>query len=187
MLQIAGSEKLNSTSLLMDVLNEVGNTIHENVKVEQMTSAKSIFRGTMKTPTGKFRIRLKGLMKTGLKFTRYSQITFQASSVVMLTIKAGYEHTATAGNKTAPIYVYLYSNTVRSHYTLTATSTYGSTLTSPSSVTLEKGTNTTVTLQHNLPNNVRQLIGKVVTIKLGVVATSSSERREHKIKMMYVP
>ena len=187
MLQVAGSELLDPASLSIDVLNGSESTVYENIKVEPMADAKSIFRGTMKIPAERFRIRLKGLMKNGQNFTRYSRVSFKESNMVVLTIKAGYEYTATIGNATAPVYVYLYSKAATGIYNLTASSTYGSIQTNPSSVSLRKGTNTTVTLQHNLPNNAQQLVGKIVTITLRVISISSSEQKDHKIKMMYVP
>ena len=187
MLQVAGSELLDPTTLSIDVLNAAGSTVYKDIKVEPMADAKSIFRGIMRIPAERFRIRLKGVMNNGQNFTRYSQVSFKESNIVMLTIKAGYEYTATIGNATAPVYIYLYSKAEVGTYKLTASSTYGSIKANLSAVSLRKGTNTTVSLQHNLPNNAHKLVGKIVTITLSVISVSSSEQKDHQIKMMYVP
>ena len=186
MLQVAGTDLLDPNSLSMDVVNETGSIIRNDIKVEPMENAKSIFRCTMKTPNSKFKIRLKGMMKNGHNFTRLSQVSFKYSSIVLLTMRAGYEYTATVGNNTAPVYVYFYSKSETDVYNVTASSTYGSMQLNPSSVRLMKGTNTTLSLQHHLPNNAQQLVGKVVTIKVAVSGSISLERKEHQIKMMYV-
>jgi len=186
MLQVAGTDLLDPNSLSMDVVNETGSIIRNDIKVEPMENAKSIFRCTMKTPNSKFKIRLKGMMKNGHNFTRLSQVSFKYSSIVLLTMRAGYEYTATVGNNTAPVYVYFYSKSETDVYNVTASSTYGSMQVNPSSVRLMKGTNTTLSLQHHLPNNAQHFVGKVVTIKVAVSGSISLERKEHQIKMMYV-
>ena len=187
MLQISGTDLINLESLLVDIVSESGRLLEEGIEARAMPDTKGIIRGQIKTPNGKFKIQLKGKMKNGQNFTRLSQTSFKASNIVVLTIKAGNDYTATVSNRTAPIRVYLYSKAPSDRYTLTATSNYGSVSVSPSYVQLDQGRNTTVSLQHTLPYNAANLIGKLVTITLKVTMTRSVERKDHQIQMMYVP
>jgi len=187
MLQVSGAENIESESLLIDILRESGNVLQENLPIDLMPGAKGILRGTINTPNEAFKIQLKGKTKAGQNFTRVSQTSFKASNIVLLTIAAGLDFTATVSNQTAPIRLYLYSKAATGTYNLNVQSTLGSVSVSPSSVLLASGTNTTVTVQHTLPANAGQLIGKMVTITVKVTMAISAEKQEHQIEMMYVP
>ena len=187
MLQLSGSKLLDSESMLIDILSESGRLLQENLPIDLMPGARGILRGKIKTPDEKFKIQLKGKTKSGQNFTRLSQTSFMASNIVLLTITAGLDYTATVSNRTAPIRLYLYSKAAADTYYFRITSTYGSTSVNPSSVVLPKGTNTTITMQHTLPSNADKLVGKLVTITVRVTMVKSAERKEHQIQMMYVP
>ena len=187
MLQVSGTENIESESLLIDILRESGGVLQENLPIDLMPGAKGILRGTINTPNEAFKIQLKGKTKAGQNFTRVSQTSFKASNIVLLTIIAGLEYTATVSNRTAPIRLYLYSKAATDTYYLNVASTLGSVSVSPSLVMLTKGMNTTVTVQHTLPGNAVKLIGKMVTITVKVTMGKSAEKQEHQIEMMYVP
>ena len=187
MLQVSGSNLIDLRSLLVDILSESGLLLQSNIPIDAMPGANGILRGKFKTPTEEFKIQLKGKTKSGQNFTRLSHTSFKASNIVLLTISAGFDFTATVGNKTAPIRLYLYSKAATDTYYLNAVSTYGGISVSPSSVALPMGMNTTISLQHTLPGNADKLIGKLVTITVKVTMAKSAESKEHQIEMMYVP
>ena len=187
MLQISGADIIDGSSMKIDVLSEYGRVLEKDLSVKGMPGATNIFKRQIKTPIGKFKLQLKGTLKNGQNFTRTSQTNFKASKIVILTIRAGHDFTATVSNRTVPIHFYLFSKADKSAYSLSASSTYGSAHAKPMSVELEKGSNTTVTIDHTLPHNAVKLIGKLVTITLKVTMARSSDAKEHQIKMMYVP
>lgn len=187
MLQLSGTGLLIANSLSVDVLSETGRLLQKDVSLEAMPGAESIVKGIINTPNGKFKLRLKGNMTNGQNFTRLSQTSFKASNIVLLTIRAGHDFSATVRNRTVPIKVYLYSNAEKDMYRLTATSTFGSVQAKPSFIELAKGANTTVTIEHTLPANAHTLIGKLVTITMKVRMDKSVETKEHQVKMIYVP
>ena len=187
MLQIAGAKLLDYESLLIDILSEGGRVLQEDVNILKSGGGEGILKGNIKTPNGKFKIKLKGKLSNGQNFTRMSQLSFLASNIVMVTIRAGNDYTATVRNRTAPIKVYFFSNGDKTKYSLIVSTNFGFVSASTSNFELAKGANTTISLTHTLPFNAPSLVGKLVKITVKTSSSRVMDTKEHQIQMMYVP
>jgi len=184
--QISETELLELNSLRIGISDERGQVIESNIIPNKTSEAKGILQASIKTPDRQFRVVLSGTSK-GYTFQRLSRNSFEVSDLAMVPIKGGDEYTASVRKASSNIMMYVYNGGSSDTFTLSTTTSLGTVSSSVSQFRLDKGQNTTLSMDLHPQSNPGPTIGKLATVTITATGRSSSKRFQSEVKMLWVP
>ena len=184
--QISETELLDLNSLRIGITDERGQVIEDNIIPNKTGEAKGILQASIRTPDRKFKVVLSGTSK-GYIFHRLSRTSFEASDLAMVPIKGGDEYTASVRKASSNIMMYVYNGGNSDTFTLSTTTSLGSVSSSVSQLSLDKGQNSTLSIDLHPQSSPGSTIGKLATVTVTATGRSSSKRFQSEVKMLWVP
>lgn len=184
--QISENQLVDHTSLRIGLTDKDGQVIQDGIIPNNPGGAAGIVQASINTPSGQFKVLLSGTTK-GHKFQRLSRTGFEALDIVMVSIKGGEEYTASASKASSKIELYVYNGGERDTFALSTSTSHGSVTTIINRLTLDKGQNSTISIDLRPPTHPASIVGKLATVTVIATGQSSLKKFQSEVKMLWVP